>query len=168
MTRFLVIVVSALVLAACGTTRPSASDVTAQDWSGNYRFQWMPNTPAATRGLPVPQQVQIRPITSVKDVPGAQSAHNGPQWAISFVGQEGKPLPLTRFTARDYEGLNLVQTRAAGQIACMESGAFLFLCRTPPGATVRFGRDTEDQLTSKTGLFGVVMHQGAFELTPLD
>ena len=167
MARVLVILASALVLAACSTA-PTSKKLEAQNWSGNYRFQWMKDTPTARRGMPAPQQVQIRPVTSAKDVPGARSDYDGPQWAISFVGEAGKPLPLVPFSARDYEGMHLVKQRAAGELACLQSGAFLFLCRTAPGATVQFGRDAQDQLTSKTGLFGVVLHQGSFELTPLD
>ena len=167
MVRVWVIAASALVLVACGTTRP-AKDVAAQRWDGNYRFQWMAGTEAERRGTPTPAQVQIRPITSPKEVPGADRYSNGPQWAISFVGQAGKPLPLKPFKADDYKDMGWVQQRAAGQIACLESGAFMFLCRAQPGATVSFGRNNDEQLTSKTGLFGVVLHQGSFELTPLD
>ena len=128
MVRFGLIVTTALVLAACGTSH-SVKSVGASRWDGDYRFKWTSSSsPAVRRGFVAPEKVQIRPLTSSDGVPGAKAHSNGPQWAISFVGQAGKPLPLTRFTARDYEGLNLVQTRAAGQIACMESGAFLFLC----------------------------------------
>ncbi len=167
MARTLVILASALVLAACSTA-PTSHDVAAQDWSGNYRFQWMKDTEAARRGMPTPQQVQIRPLASAKDVPGAKSDYDGPQWAISFAGEAGKPLPLVPFGTRDYADMYLAQQRAKGQISCLQSGAFLFLCRTAPGATVHFGRDANAQLTSQTGLFGVVLHQGSFELTPLD
>ncbi|MEG0974767.1 MAG: hypothetical protein RSF42_08705 [Comamonas sp.] len=167
MARVLVILASALVLAACGTA-PTSKKVEAQSWSGNYRFQWMKDTQAARRGMPAPKQVQIRPLTVVKDVPGAKTDYDGPQWAISFVGEPGKPLPLAPFGTRDYEGMNLVKQRAAGEIHCLQSGAFLFLCRTAPGAIIQLGSDVQDQLTTKTGLFGVVLHQGGFELTPLD
>ena len=167
MVRIGLIVASAMVLAACGTSRP-AKDVASQSWSGDYRFQWMPGTRAAQRGLPVPQQVQIRPLTSTKDVPGAKAGTDGPQWVISFVGQPGKPLPLKPFKADDYRDMGWVQQRAAGQMACLETGAFLFVCRTAPGSLVTFGRKNDEQLTTKTGLFGVVLHQGSFELTPLD
>ena len=168
MARVLVIAASALVLAACGTTRP-LKDVTAQSWSGDYRFQWQANTQAMRRGVPVPEKVQIRPVTavSVKDVPGAR-LDNGPQWAISFVGEAGKPLPLRPFKADGYRDFGWEQQRASGQIDCLESSAFMFLCRVPAGATVSFGRTNDEQLTSKTGLFGVILHQGSFELTPLE
>ena len=169
MVRILVLATSALVLAACGTTRPVQQDVTAQSWNGDYRFRWYADTMAAQRGLPAPEKVQIRPVTaaSVKEVPGAR-LDNGPQWAISFVGQPGKPLPLKPFKEAGYKDMGWEKQRASGQIACLESGAFLFLCRMPPGSTLHFGAKREEPLTSKTGLFGVVLHQGSFELTPLE
>ena len=169
MLRVLVAAASALVLGACGTLpRPAAQDVATQSWSGDYRFQWAAGTQAARRGLPAPSQVRIRPITSAKEVPGAKADGNGPQWAISFVGEPGAPLPLIPFQAKGYEEMGWAVMRAGGKIACLESGSFMFVCRTHPGTTLSFGRQNDEQLTTKTGLFGVALHQGSFELTPLD
>ncbi len=168
MVRFGLIVTTALVLAACGTSH-SVKSVGASRWDGDYRFKWTSSSsPAVRRGFVAPEKVQIRPLTSSDGVPGAKAHSNGPQWAISFVGEAGKPLPLTPFTANDYRDMGWTDMRAAGQMDCLESGAFMFICRTLPGATVHFGRRSDEQLTTKTGLFGVALHQGGFELTPLD
>lgn len=55
---------------------------------------------------------------------------------------------------------------SGGAIECL-SGAGLFICRTEPGAPVTIGQEGDsggEVYPNRTGMFGVALHAGGFEL----
>jgi len=159
---------AALALAACNVAAPLHQQGSAfKPWGGNYRLTWLPGTYAAQHQASG-TQVQIRALSSREAaLPGMVSGKNVSQWVIAIHSEEGDPLPLEPFTQADYESIELVNAPSTTQIECLEGGA-IFICRTQPNTTVAFGTLAQDRVTTATGLFGVALHRGGFELTPLD
>ncbi len=87
------------------------------------------------------------------------------RWTIADVRTPTETVKLRRFLAAEYEGFGWAALHAAGRIECLDA-RHLFVCRTTPGTTVKIGRDgpQQESLLASTGVFGIVLHAGAFEL----
>ena len=121
-------------------------------WRGDWRMRWLPGTDAEDAASM--QTFQLRP--------------SGQAWVSRTAGASGAddgPL-LRAMPATDYAELGWAKLYAAGRLKCLSEGMIL-VCRTQPGATVPFFAAQGGTLTTQSGLFGA-MHQGGFELIPLD
>ncbi|CAN5321740.1 hypothetical protein BH10PSE18_BH10PSE18_32010 [soil metagenome] len=141
----------------------------ADGWSGVYRLEWFKGSVADRRaGGPV-QIVIARTPDADADQTMERDRADLRRWALTEAGSAERSPPLRPFVARDYEGWGWTATHAAGGIECID-GERLFVCRAKPGATVAFGPvgSKQETLVAQTGLFGIVLHEGAFELKKLD
>ena len=139
-------------------------------WSGVYRLAWVKgsvaaeSSSAASETLVVAKAADADPAKLVERYRADLS-----RWTLrEAAGVEQGP-PLRRFVERDYEGLGWNALHTAGGIECLDGG-HLFVCRTQPGAAVSFGAEGpgRETLVAQTGVFGIVLHAGAFELKKLD
>ena len=133
-------------------TQPAVS-VAGASWQGTYRMHWMAGT-------------DEQDAASMRTL---QLRAKGKGWLSRFDGDQGQQqgLLFSPATAQDYAELGWARLHATGRMRCLFAGSMAFVCRTRPGATVPFLGAADGQLTTQSGLFGV-MHQGGFELTPLD
>ena len=122
------------------------------NWRGEWRMRWLPGTDAEDAASM--QALQLRP--------------SGQGWASQLQGERGADAgPVLRpFKRADYAELGWAQLHAAGRLQCLGAG-MVVVCRTQPGASVPFFAAQGGTLTTESGLFGA-MHQGGFELIPLD
>ena len=145
-----------VTLLGCVTNQNTPTVTTAPEndaWVGRYRLTWMKGTPAAEAGAPdlvfsiarVPDADPNKMTVKEREVSLAR-------WTLSSGEQN---MVLRRFHPNDYEGLN-----TAGGIECLDGGN-VFFCRVKPGTIVK-------GILARTGFFGVVLHEGGFELTKLD
>lgn len=160
----------ALCLAPLGAGAAAAAG--GDPWSGVYRLEWMKGSVAAAERSTAapPEQVVVAKaadadLAKVAERDGVDPA----RWTLGEASGADRSPPLRRFVARDYQGLGWNALHAAGAIECLDGG-HLFLCRTQPGTAVAFGPEgpQRDTLIARTGVFGIVLHAGAFELKKLD
>ncbi len=141
----------------------------AGGWSGAYRLEWFRGS-VADRQAGGPVQIIIaRAPDADAEKSMARDRADLRRWTLTQGGSAEPSPPLRPFVARDYEGWGWTDMHAAGGIECID-GERLFVCRAEPGATIAFGPAGQKQetLTAQTGLFGIVLHEGAFELKKLD
>ena len=139
-------------------------------WSGVYRVEWVKGSVAAERPGEAPETlVFARAVDADPAKTVERYRADLTRWTVRDAagGEEGRP--LRRFVERDYEGLGWNALHVAGSIDCLDGG-HLFVCRTQPGTTVAFGPEgsKRETLLAQTGVFGIVLHAGAFELKKLD
>jgi hypothetical protein len=60
----------------------------------------------------------------------------------------------------DYEEFGWTELHREGKMNCIDGGHF-FICQTQPNTTVKLG---EELFFSRTGIFGIMLHRGLFEL----
>ena len=160
MRRFLAGLLCGLALFASGDS------LAAQDgdvWNGLYRLEWVVD------GRP---GIEMR-IERARDADPAKLVEKYrsdlARWTISQPAAPREAATLRRFVASEYEGWGWGDLRKDLRIECLDASR-MFLCRTAPGTTIFFGPDgpNRETLLAKTGVFGVVLHAGAFELKKLD
>ena len=158
------------VVLGLATLVPGAWAAVEEPWSGVYRLEWVKGSAAVERSgaasqtLVVAKAADADPANLVERYRADLS-----RWTLrEAAGVEQGP-PLRRFVERDYEGLGWNALHTAGGIECLDGG-HLFVCRTQPGAAVSFGAEGpgRETLVAQTGVFGIVLHAGAFELKKLD
>jgi hypothetical protein len=154
-------------LPARSATTPKATPVSQDPWSGRYSVTWIEGSPAA-KGAGETQAV----LTRAADADPA-NVSEGPdlsRWRLGGTGGRDDTSLLRRFDLREYDDLGWGPRHAAGGIECL-SGSGLFICRAEPGTSVTFGAQGGEKgevLSTRTGMFGIVLHAGAFELKRLD
>ncbi|WP_052208284.1 lysozyme inhibitor LprI family protein [Croceibacterium mercuriale] len=151
--------------AVAGAQTLGAMPVSGDPWSGSYDLRWAAGTPAAAAGG------SARAILrrAVDADPGGVTPEEGAdlaRWSLS-TGEDREDQPLLRrFTSREYRELDWTALHAAGAIECLE-GARMFICRTTPDARIMVGEGEggrRETLPTRTGMFGVALHAGTFEL----
>ncbi|WP_179375713.1 phosphate ABC transporter permease [Winogradskyella wichelsiae] len=75
---------------------------------------------------------------------------------------------LRRFLINDqyneYEEFGWTELYKSGAMKCLDGGHF-FICKTIEGGTVTID---EEKFVSKTGIFGIMLHHGLFELDKIE
>jgi hypothetical protein len=129
------------------------------NWSGHYGLQWVSISQAGSR-LVLAKAPDADPEKLVEKYQSDLA-----RWTLADVQTPTQTVSLRRFLAAEYEGLGWAALHAAGQIECLDASR-MFVCRTRPGTTVKIGRDgpSQESLLAGTGVFGIVLHAGAFEL----
>lgn len=129
------------------------------NWSGHYGLQWVSVSQAGSRLV----LAKVPDADPGKLVEKYQS--DLVRWTIADVRTPAETVFLRRFLAEEYEGFGWAALHAAGGIECLDA-RHLFVCKTTPGTTVKIGRDgpQQESLLARTGVFGIVLHAGAFEL----
>ncbi|MEO8387237.1 MAG: hypothetical protein ABI893_02165 [Polaromonas sp.] len=129
------------------------------NWSGHYGLQWLGASQPGSRVV----LVKAPDADPGKLMEKYQS--DLARWTIAYVQTPTQTVSLRRFLETEYEGFGWVALHAAGQIECLDA-SHIFVCRTTPGTTVKLGPDgpTQESLLASTGVFGILLHAGAFEL----
>jgi hypothetical protein len=137
----------------------AAAAPAGDNWSGHYGLHWLGVSQAGAR-IVLAKAADADPG---KLVEGFQSGLD--RWTIADVRTPTETVELRRFLAVEYARLGWAALHTAGRIECLDAG-HLFVCQTTPGATVKIGRDgpQQESLLASTGVFGIVLHAGAFEL----
>jgi len=60
----------------------------------------------------------------------------------------------------EYEQFGWIELYLKGEMKCIDAG-HLFICKTKPNSVVKYG---DESFFTKTGLFGIRLHYGLFEL----
>jgi hypothetical protein len=129
------------------------------DWSGHYGLQWVGVSQAGSR-LVLAKAPDADPGTLVEKYQSDLA-----RWTLADVQTPAKTVSLRRFLAVEYEEFGWAALHADGRIECLDASR-MFVCMTTPGTTVKIGRDgpRQESLLASTGVFGIVLHAGAFEL----
>ena len=137
----------------------AAAAPAGDNWSGYYGLQWVSVSQAGSR-LILAKAPDADPGKLVE-----RYQLDLARWTIADVRTPTETVSLRRFLAEEYEGFGWAALHAAGGIECLDA-RHLFVCRTTPGTTVKIGRDgpQQESLLASTGVFGIVLHAGAFEL----
>ncbi|QNK66742.1 hypothetical protein [Variovorax sp. PAMC26660] len=166
MRRSAVGLVCALSFGPLGAAAATPQQVDA--WSGAYRLEWIKGERTA-RAMPAPSDVTIQraPDADADKVP-AEGESNLPRWTVTETGSTKEGATVRRFRPREYEDWGWADLHAAGRIECLDA-SHMFMCRTAPGTTITFGPEgpNRETLLAQTGVFGVVLHAGAFQLKKL-
>ena len=158
-----------LLLGAGLVGLPAGAAPQGDDWTGRYRLDWLPGTAAHAASAPT----QLLAIRRTPDAALAQPVEEdrveAARWTVGTVGDKDEGATLRRFVPAQYDDFGWAPMRSTGSIECLD-GRHLFLCRVKPGSTVTLGsvRPDQEKLQARTGLFGIRLHAGAFELTKLD
>ncbi len=91
------------------------------------------------------------------------------RWHMLFQNDvEKDTVLLRRFLINDddneYEQFGWTALYKSGDMKCLDGGHF-FICKTTVGSTVIID---EEKFISKTGYFGIMLHQGLFDLYKID
>lgn len=137
----------------------AAAAPVADNWSGQYGLQWVSVSQAGSR-LVLAKAPDADPEKLVEKYQSDLA-----RWTLADVRSPTQTVSLRRFLAAEYTGFGWAGLHAAGQIECLDA-SHLFVCMTTPGTTVKIGRDgpRQESLLASTGVFGIVLHAGAFEL----
>jgi len=137
----------------------AAAAPAGDNWSGHYGLQWLSVAQAGSRVV-LAKAPDADPGKLVE-----QYQSDLVRWTIADMRTPTETVSLRRFLAEEYEGFGWAALHAAGGIECLDA-RHLFVCRTTPGTTVKIGRDgpQQESLLASTGVFGIVLHAGAFEL----
>ncbi|MDM0119841.1 hypothetical protein [Variovorax arabinosiphilus] len=147
-----------------------AAAPTSDPWSGVYRLEWVKGGATAERSGAASQTLVV---AKAADADPAKLVERDwaelSRWTLREATGSEQGRLLRRFVERDYEGLGWSALHAAGSIECLDGG-HLFFCLTQPGTTVALGPEgpKRETLIAQTGVFGIVLHAGAFELKKLD
>ena len=131
----------------------------ADGWSGHYGLQWVGVSQAGSR-LVLAKAPDADPGTLIEKYQSDLA-----RWTLADAQTPTQTVSLRRFLAAEYADFGWSALHAAGGIECLDA-RHLFVCRTTPGTTVKIGRDgpQQESLLASTGVFGIVLHAGAFEL----
>ncbi|WP_431096106.1 hypothetical protein [Polaromonas aquatica] len=142
-----------------GVGLAAAAAPVGDNWSGHYGLEWLGIAQAGSRVV----------LAKAPDAdPGKlleEYRSDLVRWTIADVRVPAEAVTLRRFLVAEYEGLGWTALHAAGGIECLDARR-MFVCKTAPGTTVKIGRDgpQQESLLASTGVFGIVLHAGAFEL----
>ncbi|MDO9439249.1 MAG: hypothetical protein Q7T73_00010 [Beijerinckiaceae bacterium] len=142
-----------------------ASSAAQQDdiWSGLYRLEWLGGA-RSVEDVRIERAPDADPATLVEKYQDDLT-----RWAMSQDAAPRERTTLRRFLPSEYKGWGWDDLPKDVRIECLDASR-MFVCRTAPGTTISFGPDrpNRETLLAKTGVFGVVLHAGAFELKKLD
>jgi len=128
-------------------------------WSGHYGLQWLGVSHPGSRVV-LAKAPDADPQKLVEKYQSDLA-----RWTIADVQTPTQTVSLRRFLEEQYEGFGWAALHAAGRIECLDAN-HVFVCKTTPGTTVKIGPDgpSQESLLSSTGVFGIRLHAGAFEL----
>ena len=138
-------------------------------WTGAYRLEWLEGTRAAKEGaqgsdVTIQRAPDADPASLVK-----KYQSDLVRWTLADPSNARESTTLRRFLAREYEGWGWAGLHGDGRIECLDA-SHIFVCKTAPGTTITFGPEgpKRETLTAQTGVFGIVLHAGAFQLKKLE
>ena len=142
-----------------GASLAAAAAPAGDGWSGQYGLQWVSVSQAGSR-LVLAKAPDADPGKLVEKYQSDLA-----RWTLADVRTPTQTVSLRRFLAAEYEDLGWAALHAEGRIECLDASR-MFVCMTTPGTTVKIGRDgpRQESLLASTGVFGIVLHAGAFEL----
>ena len=137
----------------------AAEKPVVDDWSGHYGLQWGSVSQPRLR-LVLEKAPDADPEELVERYQSDLA-----RWTIADVQTPTKTVSLRRFLVEEYDEFDWTALHAAGLIECLDA-SHLFVCKTTPGTTVKIGRDgpRQESLLASTGVFGIRLHAGVFEL----
>jgi hypothetical protein len=148
--------VFSLYTAAAACAADDAPDL----WSGRYALSWVAAPSRPANALEISRAPDANPADLVESY-----RQDLARWALTDPREPAGKARLKRFIDDEYREWGWSQMHAAGAIQCLHASR-LFICRTAPGTTVKFGPTgpQQEELVASTGLFGIALHSGAFEL----
>ncbi len=131
-------------------------------WSGRYRMEPLEkkdNTPSEV-------MYTIKKLSDANpDNLAGRYQDDLKRWIMIRVGKPKEKVNLRRFLFNsennEYDEFGWTELHKQGKINCMQ-GARFFICKTQKNKTLNIGGD--ENLFTKSGFFGVLLHYGAFEL----
>jgi len=137
----------------------AAAAPVGDDWIGHYGLQWLGVSHPGSRVV-LAKAPDADPQKLVEKYQSDLA-----RWTIADVQAPTQTVSLRRFLEEQYEGFGWTALHAAGRIECLDA-SHIFVCRTTPGTTVKVGPDgpSQESLVASTGVFGIRLHAGAFEL----
>jgi hypothetical protein len=155
-----------LMCGANDLTVPPANLADADVWSGTYRME--PGSKDNARPISTAiYTISKAPTLDAKNVAGRYES-DLVRWTmrLQYSGKNDSST-LRRFVANkdlnEYEEFGWKEMHIAQKIECMDGGNFFF-CKTAPNSTVRVGNEA---FTTVSGIFGILLHAGVFELYKL-
>jgi hypothetical protein len=129
------------------------------EWSGRYHVEWLKGGHGGGT-LVISRALDAKVVDLVEKYQSDLA-----RWVLTTPSEPSSLVGLRRFTAGEFKEFGWSDLHAAGQIRCLDAGR-LFVCQTEPGLTVSFGPEgpQQERLLARTGLFGIALHAGAFEL----
>ncbi|MDO9405413.1 MAG: hypothetical protein Q7T87_15370 [Polaromonas sp.] len=145
---------------ACALSAGPLAAATADGWSGSYRLEWVAGVSQPPARVVLAKAPDADPDRLVEKYQADLA-----RWTIADAGAPGETRLLRRFIGSEYTEWGWSGLHASGDIECLDASR-LFVCRTTPGTTVRFGPDgpSQESLLARSGVFGIALHAGAFEL----
>jgi hypothetical protein len=143
-------------------------------WSGTYSLTPIvaPVNQTETIGSQLSKeswQVTIERIAD-EDVSRLSSKYEGldpKRWVMKMESEKGS-VKLRRFLADQYKDLQITLYDKRQTIECVDGGR-LFMCKSMPGVPVSVGKGQSlETISVKSGIWGVRLHAGAFELIPVE
>lgn len=87
------------------------------------------------------------------------------RWQISSTSDPDESSIIRRFLAdqenNEYREFGWENLNKSGKMNCIDGGHF-FICQSEPETLIQFGK--EESYFSKTGIFGIWLHKGLFNL----
>ena len=138
-------------------------------WSGAYRLEWLKGTRAAEKGAEGSDVILARAPDADPEKLAEKYRPDPARWTMAQTDNARERTTLRRFLATEYKGMGWAGLHGDGRIECLDAG-HMFVCRTTPGATITVGPEgpNRETLSAQTGVFGVVLHAGAFQLKKLE
>ena len=134
-------------------------------WSGRYHLHMVEGARVSAR----PETLLVIAPAALADPARLVDKYHADlrRWSLA-VASDTNPddrLELRRFLREEYEEWDWTQLYDAGKIKCLDGGR-MFMCQVSPGTNVAFGPagPKQEHLLARTGLFGIALHAGAFEL----
>lgn len=142
-----------------GVGLAAAAAPVGDSWSGHYGLQW-PGVSQQGARLVLAKAPDADPGKLVEKYQSDLA-----RWTLADVQTPTETVSLRRFLAAEYEEFGWAALHAGGRMECLDASR-MFVCMTTPGTTVKIGRDgpRQESLLASTGVFGIVLHAGAFEL----
>jgi hypothetical protein len=87
------------------------------------------------------------------------------RWELATgMARQGSDAVIARkFLADEYQQFNWEDLHKSNQMECLDAGR-LFICKTTPNTKVNFDKEGKETLFARSGIFGVALHAGGFEL----
>lgn len=133
-------------------------------WSGNYVVRSSESVPMDT------MRIQKTSDINKEDVASRYESDLS-RWEISSKSDSYEDKVLVRrflFDLEDdeneYEEFGWTELHLNKEMNCLDAGHF-FICRTKPNSEIAIG---DEFFFTETGLFGIRLHYGLFELEKLD
>jgi hypothetical protein len=150
-------------------TPDKATAANADTWSGTYRME------PGSKDNAGPIGVATYVISKAPDLVAKNAAYRYEsdltRWSMRLQeGSKNDTSQLRRFlttedrNGNEYEQFGWKEMHAAKKIECLDGGNFFF-CRTEPNTHVRFSKS--ESYHTKSGIFGILLHAGVFELYKL-